>query len=165
MAWRPTQYLVKGELDNTTPNKVVGWMKFRGKSEKVRFELEGNFHRDIRGAKIKITNDKYQSESVQQGRAYMDSFSTIQTGKVGDITRGLGEGADYVKYGYIEWYSKENGRVVIELESGQIELLSNPIPVMESYSIDREEQVSNMSDFIEDMINSLSGEGIDLSQN
>ncbi len=28
MAWRPTEYLLEGELDNTTPGKVTGWMQF-----------------------------------------------------------------------------------------------------------------------------------------
>jgi len=39
MAWRPTQYLCEGELDNTNPNKVTGWMKFAGMKEKVVFDL------------------------------------------------------------------------------------------------------------------------------
>jgi hypothetical protein len=52
MAWRPSEYLIDGELDNTTPGKVTGWMQFAGMQEKVTFDLNGNFHRDIRGAKI-----------------------------------------------------------------------------------------------------------------
>jgi hypothetical protein len=30
MAWRPSEYLIDGELDNTTPGKVTGWMRFAG---------------------------------------------------------------------------------------------------------------------------------------
>ena len=57
MAWRPTEYLVKGELDNTVPGKVTGWMKFAGKGKKVIFDLKGDFHRDIRGTTGK--RDRY----------------------------------------------------------------------------------------------------------
>jgi len=41
MAWRPTQYLIRGELDNTHLGKVTGWMEFTGMKEKVTFDLEG----------------------------------------------------------------------------------------------------------------------------
>ena len=54
MAWRPTQYLIEGELDNTQPGKVTGWMRFAGLKQLVTFDLSGNFHRDIRGAKIRF---------------------------------------------------------------------------------------------------------------
>jgi hypothetical protein len=34
MAWRPTEYLIEGELDNTTPGKVTGWMRFAGMKDR-----------------------------------------------------------------------------------------------------------------------------------
>jgi len=39
MAWRPTEYLIEGRLDNTAPGKVTGWMTFAGLKEKVTFDL------------------------------------------------------------------------------------------------------------------------------
>jgi hypothetical protein len=87
MAWRPTRYLQEGELDNTQPNKVTGWMKFAGMKEKVTFDLEGNFHRDIRGAKIRFRGGADENESGAE--EYMQSFAQHQTGKAGDITAGL----------------------------------------------------------------------------
>jgi len=44
MAWRPTQYLLEGELDNTTPGKVTGWMRFAGMKDNVAFDLAWIFH-------------------------------------------------------------------------------------------------------------------------
>ena len=58
MAWRPTHYLIEGELDNTQPGKVTGWMIFAGKKGKVVFDLDGAFHRDIRGAKIYLKGER-----------------------------------------------------------------------------------------------------------
>ena len=49
MAWRPTEYLLEGELDNTTPGKVTGWMRFAGTKDRVTLDLEGDFHRINRG--------------------------------------------------------------------------------------------------------------------
>ena len=57
MAWRPTQYLLEGELNNTTPGKVTGWLRFAGMKHQVTFDLEGDFHRDIRGASIHLTGE------------------------------------------------------------------------------------------------------------
>jgi hypothetical protein len=147
MAWRPTEYLVQGELDNTTLGKVTGWMEFAGIKGKVTFDLKGNFHRDIRGAKIRFTGDAYEDQADVDPGDYFDGFAEHQTGKVGDITAGLPP-ADYVSYPYIEWYGDQNGRVVLELEANQIEVIGKPIPGCESDPISREEQNRNMAGFL-----------------
>ena len=147
MAFRPTQYLIEGELDNTTPGKVTGWMKFAGMKEKVTFDLEGNFHRDIRGAKIHFTGDAYEDRADIDSGSYFEGFAQHQTGKTGDITAGLPP-HDYGSEPYIEWFGQENGRVVLELEPAQIEVIGTPIPAMESDPISREGQRRNMAEFL-----------------
>jgi len=147
MAWRPTQYLVEGELDNSYPGKVTGWMKFAGLKEKVIFDLEGNFHRDIRGAKIYFIGDASETSPPEDAAGYMDSFAQHQTGKAGDITAGLPP-ADYVSYPYLEIYSDQNGRIVIELEQAQVEVIGRTIPACESDPISRDEQSRNMAKFL-----------------
>lgn len=155
MAWRPTRYLIDGELDNTEPDKVTGWMRFSGKEERVNFSLIGNFHRDIRGAKIKFTGDAESGNS--DGSDYMESFDNNQDGNVGDITAGLPP-ADYVKYPYIEWYSDANGRVVLELDPEQVEVIGTPIPAIESDPVDRSHQNDLINGFLRDVSKSLSEE-------
>jgi len=148
MAWRPTEYLVQGELDNTTLGKVTGWMEFAGIKGKVNFDLKGNFHRDIRGAKIRFKGDAYEDQADVDPGDYFDGFAEHQTGKVGDMTAGLPP-ADYVAdYCYLEWYGDANGRVVIELETVQVEVIGTPIPAIESDPISREEQNRNMAGFL-----------------
>jgi len=147
MAWRPTEYLIEGELDNSHPNKVTGWMRFAGVKEKVTFDLEGDFHRDIRGAKIRFTGDAYEDQQSAEGGKYFEGFSRHQTGQVGDITAGLPP-QDYVNYPYIEWYSEQNGRVVIELQPIQVEVIGTPIPAIESDPVSRAEQSRNMAEFL-----------------
>ena len=145
MAWRPTEYLIEGELDNRNPGKVTGWMKFAGMKENVVFDLEGNFHRDIRGAKVRLRGDG-ESANLEEAEKYMEGFVQHQRGSVGDITAGLPP-QDYVNYPYIEWYA-QNGRVVVELEPDQIEILTQPIPACESDPIDRKKQAKNMANFL-----------------
>jgi len=147
MAWRPTQYLIEGELDNTAPGKVTGWMTFTGLRDKVTFDLEGNFHRDIRGAKIHFTGDAYEDNNDIDSGSYFEGFALHQTGKVGDITAGLPP-CDYGREPYIEWFGEENGRVVIELEPVQIEVIGTPIPAIESDPISRQQQRRNMAEFL-----------------
>ena len=145
MAWRPYEYIIEGELDNTVPGKVTGWMRFAGFDQTIMFDLEGNFHRDIRGTKIHLIGNECEDE--EKARKYMQCFSSTQTGKVGDITAGLPP-QDYVAYPYIEWYSDENGRVVLELEPDQIKVIGEAIPAIESDPISRQEQSQNMIDFL-----------------
>ena len=148
MAWRPTRYLLEGELENLTPGKVTGWMKFAGMKNKVTFDLKGDFHRDIRGTRIRLTGDGQEEDT--EAPSYMDSFAQHQTGKVGDITAGLPP-QDYVDYPYIEWYGERNGRIVIELESQQIKVVGNLLPWTQQEPVSREQQAQNMGKFLGDI--------------
>ena len=158
MAWRPYDEVVEGILDNTVLGKVTGYIKFAGMKKAVMFNLKGDFHRDIRGTKLKFVGD---GEESRPGR--MDGFALIQKGNVGDITAGIPTGKDdkgeytyeYSAYPYIEWYSDENGRVVLEFDAEQVEIIGTPIPVCESDPIDRKEQYKNMGNFMINMLNNL----------
>ena len=146
MAWRPNEQFIEGILDNTVPDKVTGWMRFAGMKEKVVFDLEGNFHRDIRGAKVRLRGDG-ESANAEESAKYMEGFAVVQKGNVGDMTAGK-EPQDYVNYGYFEWYGDDNGRVVIELEPDQVEILTPPIPACESDPLSRKKQTENMANFL-----------------
>ena len=120
MAWRPKDNLIEGMLDNSAPGKVTGWLKFLGMEEPVRLDLAGNFLADIRGRKIRLSNPK---PAHRLGRPdYMAGFSPTQTGEVGHITAGLPP-HPYVGWPYVEWYGHENGRVVMEFEADEVEVV------------------------------------------
>ena len=177
MAWRPYENLIDGELDNRTPGKVTGWIRFcrRGKRPfKVTLILAGDFHEDVRGRVIRLTNPEPSDRNagLEREDTYMKGFSHVQRGDVGDITAGLPLGPwteelaqklmaqnelswdengvqgvereqqrqefaeryqqhiqagdlcySYVSYPYIEWYSEANGRVVLELDPSQVEIV------------------------------------------
>jgi hypothetical protein len=181
MAWRLYENLIDGELDNRTPRKVTGWMRFFRNEQsplRVTFDLEGDFHEDIRGTVIRLSNPN-PSDRNRNGGTYMDGFNPIQNGTAGDITAGLtlgpwtealaqdlmkrnelfwdeqgirGIGRErrrqdfseryrahiaardlyypYVNYPYLEWYSK-NGRVVLELDQSQVEVVKVVGPLKE----------------------------------
>src|SRR5438093_10257870 len=98
MAWRPYQNLIDGELDNRIAGKVTGWVRFyrRGKDPfRVTFDLTGDFHEDIRGKVIRLSNPSPSDANSELGRdgTYMEGFATHQVGDAGDITAGIPLGA------------------------------------------------------------------------
>jgi hypothetical protein len=216
MAWRPHGNLIDGELDNRTSGKVVGWIRFyRQGMEPLRvvFDLEGDFHEDIRGRVIRLLNSQPSDRNGELDRegTYMEDFSPLQRGTVGDITAGLPLGPwtealarklmaqhelgwderglqeserdghrreiaerhrehiaagdlfyPYVDYPYIEWYS-DNGRVVLELEPVQVEILgteAGPIreKTPEELRQDDKRRVQAFGNFLGGMMKSISAE-------
>jgi len=145
MAWRPTRFLISGLLDNTVPGKVTGWMLFAGLPSKVTVNLKGDFHRDIRGASIHFTGNGNKDDP--DAESYMRGFATMQTGTAGDITAGKPP-QDYVDYPYVEIYGDANGRIVLELEPSQVEVIGTPIPACESDPILREERQAQMAEYL-----------------
>jgi hypothetical protein len=210
MAWRPYENLIDGELDNRTPGKVKGWIRFFRNEQpplRVTFDLEGDFHEDIRGTVIRLSNPD-PSDWHHDGGTYMKGFSPMQTGTAGDITAGLPLGPwnealaqdlmkrnelfwdeqgihrserenrrqdfseryrahiaagdlyyPYVEYPYIEWYA-ENGRVVLELDRSQVEIVKVVVPVREKTPEelleDEKKREKALETFLGGMVESLS---------
>ena len=150
MAWRPTKYLKEGELDNTVAGKVTGWVQFAGMKEKVTFDLEGDFHRDIRGTRIRLKGSGRDEDP--EAASYMAHFDFRQKGKVGDITAGLPP-HDYGSTPYVEWYADGDGRVVVEPD--QIEIVGTPLPYEQQLPISRAEQGKNMVGFLSEVARAL----------
>lgn len=145
MAWRPSKYLIEGELDNTKRGAVTGWMRFVGLNVKITFDLKGDFHRDIRGAKIRLKGGEIGDEG--KAAQFMKGFANHQTGTVCDITAGL-RPHDCGDYPYVEWYGDENGRVVLELMPNQVEVVGTPKPWANEEPISRRKQQENMAQFV-----------------
>lgn len=149
MAWRPNRSLTAAEPDNTTPGRVTGWLEFVGKTGRVvLLDLNGDFHRDIRGAVLRIARAPSE-DNPWHAAAYFGGFAIRQTGVVGDITAGRAP-RDYVDYPYIEWYSVENGRVVLELEPDEIEVIGTPLDWHDQAPISREVQRAHLERFLAD---------------
>jgi hypothetical protein len=88
---------MQGQLDNTTPGKVTGWIRFAGMKGRATFDLAGDFHRDIRGVKIRFVGPGREDDP--EAARGMEGFARRQTGKVGDITAGRPP-IDYAPYPY-----------------------------------------------------------------
>jgi len=142
MAWRIEEQVVRGEIDNRTPGRVVGKIWLAGRGEAVELELKGNPWRDLAGHVLKFTNPE-----VKPGESGLSSY---QKGSVGDMTASrkvkvpdctteelMEFFADRQPFPwhwgnslYLEWFSVTNGRVVIEAAHYQLELDAEPAWVM-----------------------------------
>jgi hypothetical protein len=59
--WLEYGNLIDGELDNSVPGKVTGWICFFRHSKEplqVSLDLSGDFHDDVRGKVIRLSNSK-----------------------------------------------------------------------------------------------------------
>jgi hypothetical protein len=90
---------------------------------RVVFDLEGDFHEDIRGSDIVLKNDEPAdtNTSLERDGTYMEGFDPVQRGIVGDMTAGFSLGpwtealAERLK-AQLEVVWQENGITGTELE-------------------------------------------------
>ncbi len=86
MAWRITDLVVDGELDNTVKGRVTGWLRLAGRDEPVRLELRGNCRADLAGWRFRIV--RLEPIPAWAEPVDLDGFATEQIGEAGDP--GLG---------------------------------------------------------------------------
>lgn len=144
MAYRIGNYVQSGELLNTRNNSVLGWLEF-GPDNGVRLELTGNLTQALKGKHLRFT---VPNENAPEGSdaSAVDSLSGLehrQIGVIGDVVlRSISvpdlpideflnldsqrQRAHLVDKPclVIEWYG-QNGRVVAEIVSPNIEYVDN----------------------------------------
>ena len=133
MAWRPSEWVIDGELDNTTLGWTIGWIKIKGRAEPLRLKLAGNCHPDLAGWKFKIVRTDPIPDWAEPLN-HLESIATDQSGHVGDVTAdqdirdfecspdefvkrsnaGDQPPTTWRKALYLEWFSNRNGRCVIQ---------------------------------------------------
>ncbi|MCY2990108.1 MAG: hypothetical protein NTY19_19875 [Planctomycetota bacterium] len=132
MAWRMAHLVVEGELDNTVKGCVTGWLRLAGRDELLRLELGGNCRPDLAGWRFRIV--RLEPIPAWAKPVDLDGFATEQIGEAGDILADqmlrhydcpVDELLARIRAGeppptdlrpalYLEWYSDQNGRVVIQ---------------------------------------------------
>ncbi|MEI9863588.1 MAG: hypothetical protein WDN00_03335 [Limisphaerales bacterium] len=129
MAFRIHDSVVRGEIDNRVKGIVRGKIWVEGRVEPVELELKGNAWPDLAGCLLTFTNPLQRIP--HHG---LDSLNPVQNGMIGDLTASrkvrvmeipMPEAYLMKKRGehvpehlanclYLEWFSEQNGRVVIE---------------------------------------------------
>jgi len=129
MAFRIHDSVVRGEIDNRVKGMVRGKIWVVGREQPVVLELKGNAWPDLAGCLLTFKNPL--KRIPHHG---LNTLNPRQTGQVGDITASrkvrvmdipMPEAYLMKKRGehvpehmanclYLEWFSQQNGRVVIE---------------------------------------------------
>jgi len=84
-----------------------------------------------------------QSERAALDLAEAGALSPFQAGQGGDITAGLPP-AHYISHSHVEWFSEENGLVVLKLEPEQVEVIREALPPGSREPVCRQRQAENM---------------------
>ncbi len=129
MAFRIHDSVVRGEIDNRVKGIVRGKIWFEGRAKPVVLELKGDAWPDLAGCLLAFTNPLKRIP-----HQHLESLNPTQTGLIGDLTASrkvrvmeipMPEAYLMKKRGehvpehmanclYLEWFSEQNGRVVIE---------------------------------------------------
>ena len=137
MAFRIHDSVVRGEIDNRVKGIVRGKIWVEGRAEPVVLELKGNAWPDLAGCLLTFKNPLERF-----AHQHLDSLRQEQTGIIGDLTASrkvrvmeipMPEAYLMKKRGehvpehmanslYLEWFSEQNGRVVIESADYELEV-------------------------------------------
>ncbi len=137
MAFRIHDSVVRGEIDNRVKGVVRGKIWVVGRKQPVVLELKGNAWPDLAGCVLKFKNPLKRI-----AHQHLDSLNPKQTGQIGDITASrkvrvmeiaMPEAYLMKKRGehvpehmanclYLEWFSMQNGRVVIESTDYELDI-------------------------------------------
>ena len=167
MAWRIQEQVVRGVIDNRTRGRVTGRIWFAGRAAPIELSLAGNAWRDLAGRRLEFVNPEPKAGSLE-------SLAAQQDGVIGDCTASrkvkvpdipldqISEYDDARKpfpwhWGnslYLEWHSRENGRVVIE--STDFQLTIGPDITWEMSESEEEKQrrenARALTEFMENLI-------------
>ena len=129
MAFRIHENVVRGEIDNRVKGVVRGKIWLESRAEPIVLELKGNAWPDLAGCLLTFTNPRQRIRDAQ-----VDRLAPLQRGTLGDLTASRKVRAFDVPLEkamamyerkekppehmanclYLEWFSEDNGRVVIE---------------------------------------------------
>ncbi|HXM01135.1 MAG TPA: hypothetical protein VN939_00935 [Chthoniobacterales bacterium] len=132
MAWRITDNVVRGEIDNRTPGLIQGTIWLAGSETPLALKLSGNGHKDLAGCKLTFSNPAPRVDPNL-------TLKADQIGAVGDMTAARkvrvvesfdpevsNEDQPFSEHTanalYLEWFSDANGRIVVESTDYEMEI-------------------------------------------
>jgi hypothetical protein len=140
MSFNIGAFVARGEIDNRKQGETTGLIWLAGRKSPVQLDLQGDCLRDIAGCRIAFECSRAQA--LEESSVLSD----LQKGFVGDMTASrrvkvfemspgpLKSGLQPEKNAptrvanllYLEWFSKSDGRVVIETPDFSITEISEP---------------------------------------
>jgi hypothetical protein len=133
MALRLGDSVVCGVIDNREKGKGTGALWFAGQYSPVRLELIGNCDDDLAGCLLEFTNrDPQAVVSLRELETQFGEAGTITAAKkvrtipqdtsLEDLTKENLERWGWSSSLYLEWFSRSNGRVVVEIVDPELRI-------------------------------------------
>lgn len=138
MAWRLDKAIIRGELDNTEKGVVKVRLEVVGYSQPLCLELSGDAWRDVAGSRLSFVNPDPEPQPTAP------PWTPLQRGSVGDITasrkvkvftvpeeewrqaymedRIESVPTEWRNSLYLEWFSDEYGRCLVESADFEIQV-------------------------------------------
>ena len=116
--------VVSGEIDNTRPYAVCGWLKLRGQEHPLTLNLTGDAGENLRGKRVRFEPGAGGTSLLNQQfvpPSLSDKLAWQQIGPTGPMT--LAGGAGGSRKLRLEWDS-QNGRVLLDLPAASV----TPLP-------------------------------------
>lgn len=131
MAWRLNEMVTRGVIDNRQKGKIVGMLWLIGQDSAIRLELDGNCDDDLAGCLVEFVNHKPRPDpSIGRFRDQLGAAGTITASRkvrtlppdvrVEELHRQMIEQFGWSNSLYLEWFSKFNRRVVVELVDPEV---------------------------------------------
>lgn len=173
MAWRLHEQVVRGEIDNRVRGRVTGRIWFVGRAAPIELDLAGNAWRDLAGRRLEFVNPEPKPGDLEH-------LASRQVGVIGDCTASrkvkvpdipmdqIGEYYAARKpfpwhWGnslYLEWYGRDNGRVVIESAGFQLTIAPDVTWEMseDGEEEQRRENAAAMNTFMQELLEAADAE-------
>lgn len=124
MTLRLDGLVIRGEIDNTHPYSVCGWLKLRGHSAPLTLNLTGDCGPTLKGMRVRFEDAVPLDDQENIGSADLSRLAWQQVGPTGRMQLDAVEGA--VPRLSLEWFS-QNGRVTLELPNPIVEPVDREI--------------------------------------
>ena len=169
MAWRFDQSIIRGELDNTRRGRVQVRLEILGHDQPLLLDLRGDAWRDIAGSRFHFSNPHPKPQGP------IPSHDGVLHGIVGDITasrkvkvftvpedewrqaymeKRISEVPTEMRNSlYLEWFTAEHGRCVVESADFEIDVTEH------AWQMDEDEEAAqrmanmhSMREYLADII-------------
>jgi len=169
MAFRIDKAAVRGELSNEERGVVTGRIWLAGRKEPLQLRLRGDCLRDLAGCTVRFTNPRPAPDPA------LAVLSLEQNGVAGELTASRKvrqpavsdqEVLDLLEKDqpipcrianalYLEWYSEENGRVVIEATDYTVGV---SVPAWTMTAEENAEQLADSQHHFQRFIHAITGD-------
>jgi hypothetical protein len=169
MAWRIHEHILRGEIDNRSRGRVTGRIWLAGVAEPLILELRGDCAPDLAGRLVTFENPQPaaigERVPAREQLGWVGDITAAQKVRVPDvpIAEFIAANGDapwhWARSLYLEWFSKVNGRVVVQTTDFTLQLSEPAWTISQTdYRASREQSAQEHCAWMQEEFGPLEGE-------